>query len=78
MAHQSDTTTKAQTRARGTGTVYLDKARDRWIGAVTIDGRRHKVTAKKRIDAEAELNRLVARYQLGVQPENSSITVSEF
>lgn len=70
-------TPKPRERARGTGTVYYDETKARWIGAVTINGRRHKVVEKHKVDAEARLNKLIASAELGHRPANRSTTVGK-
>jgi len=49
----------AKRRDQGSGTVYWDPARQRWIGQVWIGGRRRKVSAKTKLDASAALGRLL-------------------
>jgi integrase len=63
-------------RPRGDGTVYEDKARGRWIGAITIDGRRRKVTGKDKTEARARLRDLVKQASAGVV-DNRTITVAD-
>lgn len=63
-------------RPRGEGTIYYDESRDRWIGAVTIGGRRRKVTAHTKTDARARLAGLLAAKTTGTPVANRSITVA--
>lgn len=49
----------AKRRARGDGTVYYETARDRWIGAVEINGKRVKTTGKTETEARRKLNLLL-------------------
>lgn len=70
-------TPKRRGRARGAGTVYWDDTKARWIGAVTINGRRHKVVEKHKVDAEARLSRLLTEAELGHRPANRTMTVAK-
>lgn len=45
-------------RTNGEGTLYHDVERDRWIGAVTVAGRRRKVTAPTKAEARKRLDLL--------------------
>lgn len=47
-------------RERGTGRVYLDRAKDRWVAAITVEGRVTKRLFRTKPDAEAGLKRLAA------------------
>lgn len=73
------TTTKGKPRerARGAGTVYWDGSRSRYVGSVTLGGRRRKVSAVRKVDAEHALNQLIAAHQLGVRPVNKKTTVAQ-
>lgn len=64
-------------RSRGEGTVYYDAQRDRWIGAVTIAGRRRKVTGKDRTEARARLADLLAAKNTGTAVPNKRTTVRQ-
>jgi len=64
-------------RPRGDGTVYYDDTRDRWIGAVTIGGRRRKVTAATKTDARARLATLLAAKTTGTPIDDRSHTVAQ-
>jgi integrase len=64
-------------RSRGEGTVYFDEARQRWVGAVEVSGRRRKVTAKTQTDARAKLAKLLAAKTTGTAVANRSVTVKE-
>jgi integrase len=64
-------------RARGEGTVYHDDTRDRWVGAVTIGGRRRKVVAHTKTDARARLAGLLAAKTTGAPVDNRSRTVAQ-
>lgn len=47
-------------RARkGTGSVYWDVARNRWVGEITLDGQRRKVHADSRAEARDKLNDII-------------------
>ena len=62
-------------RARGEGTVYYDESRNRWIGAVTIGGRRRKVIGKDKTEARARLQELLAAKSTGALVTDGSLTV---
>jgi integrase len=64
-------------RSHGTGTLYHDSERDRWVGAVTIAGRRHKVVARTKTDASARLAGLVAARTTGTLVDDRSYTVAQ-
>lgn len=71
----------APRRRKGDGSVYRDKARDRWVGEITIDGRRHKVARKTKVDTRAALAALVDLARTGAlsptaNPSTSSATGS--
>jgi integrase len=63
-------------RGHGEGTVYYDKARKRWVGAVTIGGRRRKVIGRDKTEARARLATLLAAKTTGVDVDNRSLTVA--
>lgn len=67
----------AKRRARGEGTIYYDSGRGRWIGAVTIAGRRRKVTGKDRTEARAKLSQLLAAKTTGSAVPNKRVTVGQ-
>jgi integrase len=46
-------------RANGEGSVYRDKTKDRWVGEVTINGKRIKRTAKTQREARALRDQLL-------------------
>src|SRR4051794_33183691 len=67
---------KKTTRGRrGAGTIYWDETKGRWVGAITIAGRRHKIVERHKVDAEARLSRLIGGNQLGHRPPNRTMTV---
>lgn len=45
-------------RAYGEGTLYYDESKTRWIGALTVDGKRRKVVCKTKAEARARLTQL--------------------
>jgi len=57
--------------------VYHDAQRDRWIGAVTIGGRRRKVVARTKTDARARLATLLAAKTTGTPVDDRSHTVAQ-
>lgn len=64
-------------RPRGEGTIYYDKARSRWVGAVTIAGRRRKVSGRDKTEARAKLAELLAAKTTGAAVPNKQITVGQ-
>jgi integrase len=64
-------------RPRGAGGLYHDANRDRWIGTVTIAGRRHKISAKTKTDAEARLRRLTAARTTDTPVDDRAHTVAQ-
>ena len=64
-------------RARGEGTIYHDQARNRWIGAVTIAGRRRKVSGRDKTEARAKLAELLAAKTTGTPVADKQITVGQ-
>lgn len=67
----------ARRRDHGTGTIYRDKDRDRWIGEVVLDGRRRRVTARRRPDASAKLARLIRDHDAGTATLDGATTVAK-
>ncbi len=68
----------ARRRGRNEGSIYWDKAKGRWYGAVSLgygpDGttwRRPKVSGRTRAEVAEELKRLQAELDSGVQPERA-------
>lgn len=47
-------------RAKGDGSLYYDAKQDLWRGEVVLDGKRRRVSARKKADAAAKLKRVVA------------------
>lgn len=64
-------------RSSGDGTVYEDRERARWIGAVTVDGKRRKVTGKTKALARSRLNELLRQRDAGKPVGDGNVTVSE-
>jgi len=64
-------------RAKGEGSVYEDKKRGRFIGAVHIDGRRRKVTAKTRSEARTRLNEMLRKRDSGEPVGDGNMTVND-
>ncbi len=71
----SDTSKKPR-RPRGDGTIYNDSARGRWVGAITIDGKRRKVVGKNETEARARLRQVVKDAAAG-KVDNRKVTVAE-
>src|SRR4051812_29336677 len=70
-------------RERGTGSVYYDQGRERWVGVVTLgtraDGRRltRKVTAATKADAVKRLRDLRNEVGRGGPSAHQAMTVGE-
>lgn len=64
-------------RAPGEGTLYEEKSRNRWVGAVVIDGKRRKVTAKTKTEARQRLNALTRSRDNGEQVGDGNTTVAQ-
>ena len=64
-------------RPKGEGTVYFDAARNRWIGAVTIAGKRRKVTGRDKTEARANLSKLLAAKATDAPVANRKVTVGQ-
>ena len=64
-------------RAPGEGTLYEEKSRSRWVGAVVIDGKRRKVTAKTKTEARQKLNALTRSRDNGEQVGDGNTTVAQ-
>ena len=64
-------------RERGSGTIYFDAGRGRWVGAVTVNGKRRKVVAKTKTDASAALSKLVAARVTGSAVDDRVHTVAQ-
>lgn len=67
---------KSTRRPRGEGTVYYDDKRRRWIGAVTVAGRRRKVVGKDKTEARARLAQLLAAKTTGAPVADRAFTVA--
>jgi integrase len=65
-----------QRRAKGEGTVYHEPARNRWVAAVEIDGKRRKVTASTKTEARTRLNDLLRKRDRGESVNNGNLTVA--
>ena len=63
-------------RPRGEGTIYYDESRNRWIGAVTVHGKRRKISAATKTDARARLATLLAARTTGSPVDDRSHTVA--
>ncbi len=64
-------------RAPREGTLYEEKARNRWVGAVVVDGKRRKVTAKTKTEARQKLNALTRSRDSGEQVGDGNTTVAQ-
>lgn len=63
-------------RANGEGTLYFETKRDRWVGAITIDGRRRKVVAHTMTEARKRLDAMRAANDRGEQTGDGNVTVA--
>ena len=64
-------------RSVGEGSVYFDAQKDRWVGAMIADGRRHKVVAKTKTDARKRLDAMRHANAEGRKPADGNVTVAE-
>ena len=64
-------------RAVGEGSVYFAEGKQRWVGAVTVDGRRRKVVAKTKTEARKRVDALRRAAEAGEPVGNGNITVGE-
>lgn len=65
-------------RTAGSGSVFYDKSRRRWVGRVVqADGSRRSVTARSQEEAIKRLNRVLGLGALGA-PQESSLTVEQW
>jgi len=64
-------------RINGEGTVYKDKRTGRWIGAVTLDGRRKKVVANTREEASRRLLLLKREHDAGLGVGDGNATLGD-
>ncbi len=71
------TSPSKQRRPAGEGTIYLDKSRGRYVGAITIDGKRRKVVGKTQTETRTRLNKLIAAKTLGATVDDRRITVAD-
>ena len=63
-------------RAKGEGTVYFDTTKNRWVGAVKVNGQRRKVVGKDKTDARRRLSLLLATKNTGGAVINQRTTVA--
>ncbi len=64
-------------RANGEGTVYEDRARGRWIGAVNIDGQRRKVVGSTQTEARKRLDTMRAEADRGNKAGDGNATLAD-
>lgn len=64
-------------RHKGEGTVYFEKARDRWVGAIEVDGQRKKVTALTEAETRKKLDRLRLDAEDGKPIGDGNATVND-
>ena len=69
-------TTKKRAQ-RGSGTVFEDKARSRYIGQIVIDGKRHSVYGRTKTEARAKISALLKASGSPDKPAESRLTVAE-
>lgn len=62
-------------RAVGEGSIYFDKDKDRWVGAIYVDGRRRKVVAATKTEARKRLDALRRGVAAGEQVGDGNLTV---
>src|ERR1700755_660760 len=64
-------------RERGSGRVYFDASKNRWVAAVTYEGKVTKRLFKTKPEAEAEVKKLVAKAE-NKQLARTNQTLDEF
>jgi len=64
---------RARKLAYGAGSVYFDKSKGVWRGAVTIDGRRHRVSGLTKTEAQNALGALRDRVNSGLPAEDTTV-----
>ena len=64
-------------RAVGEGSVYFAQSKQRWVGAVTVDGRRRKVFATSKTEARKRVDALRRAAAAGEPIGDGNITVGE-
>lgn len=66
-------------REKGTGSYYRDTTakKVRWIGEITLGGKRHRVSAGTKTDAKAKVKALVVKYGSGAPLEDRRVTVAD-
>jgi integrase len=74
---------RRRTRSNGEGSVWHDKARDRWVGSVTTgyrDGRqvRKSVTGKTKREVVEKLRQLQNAHDAGIELVRADLTVARF
>ena len=74
----STTRRRAGRRMNGEGAVYFDKSKGRWVGALSIGGRRRKVIANTRADALTRLRTLRRQMEDGLPVGDGSVTVGQW
>jgi integrase len=57
----------------GEGSVYWDESVQRWRGAVTIDGRRHRVSGLTKSEATEALGALRDNVNAGIPPDDTTV-----
>jgi len=57
----------------GAGSVYFDKSKGVWRGAITIDGQRHRVSGLTKTEAQTALGALRDRANSGLPVENTTL-----
>ncbi len=65
-------------RAVGEGSIYFDADKDRWVGALVIEGRRRKVIARTKTEARQRLDALRREVDAGTTAAgHGNITIGE-
>jgi integrase len=64
-------------RGRGEGALFYREDRDRWMGRVVVDGKRHQISAKTKTEARRKLEELRRTASDGLPVTPGSLTVAE-
>ena len=64
-------------RANGEGTIYREKSTGRWVGAITVEGRRRKVKAGTRDEARRRLDEVKRTAHDGRSVGDGNMTVNQ-
>lgn len=64
-------------RAIGEGSIYFDESKNRWVGALMVDGKRRKVLGRTKTEARQRLDALRRRTDAGEQVGDGNATLAD-